>query len=195
MPPSDPSTPAAAAPPAAAARTRALDDSPQLAARAAAFLHTPRAMVQLDEADTRCIVAYMRLVSFPRGTVVLREGDGTTSHHMLLVLEGEVSVDVGELAPVSISVLGPGSLVGEMALLDGAARSASCTALSDVQAAGLSRRGMQRLIEEHPATAARLLAGLGQRMAERLRALNQHIQLVSQLNLALNEELQRAGRR
>ena len=84
-------------------------------------------------------------------------------------------------------MVGPGSVIGEMALLDGAPRSASCTTVSAVQAAGLSRKGLEALIDQQPRIAAKLLVGLGARTAERLRALGDQLQMYA----ALVEDQQR----
>ena len=166
-----------------APRTRALTDNPPLAARAAALLPTANAFLPLSADDTRCIVSYMREVSFGRGERLFTAGDQGHSSYLLLLLEGEVSVEAGPSdRPVPISVLGAGSVLGEMAMLDGAARSATCTALTDIQAAGLARRGLERLINEHPQVAARLLVALSQRMAERLRALGEQLQIYAQIH-------------
>jgi CRP-like cAMP-binding protein len=179
-------SPTAAQP--AAPRTRALADNPALAARAVELLQTLRAFVRLDADDARCVVAYLREVGFARGEVLFRAGDQHSLAHLLLVLEGEVSVDTGSLSPsgeVPISVLGPGAMLGEMALLDGAPRSATCTALSKLQAAGLARRGLERLIDEHPKVAAKLMAVLAQGLSERLRALDEQLQMYGQIHAAV----------
>ena len=163
-----------------APRTRALAENPWLASRAVELLQSFQAFVGLSEDDARCVVPYLREVAYARGDLLFAAGDQSRSSYLLLLLEGEVSVDVG--APgagdsVPISVLGAGSVLGEMALLDGAPRSATCTALSDIQAAGLSRRGLERLIDERPKIAAKLLVGLMQRLAVGLRALGEQLQL------------------
>jgi CRP-like cAMP-binding protein len=84
-----------------------------------------------------------------------------------------------------------------MSLLDGSPRSASCTAMSPVRAAGLSRRGLELLLEEQPRVAAKFIAGLSQRIAERLRGLSAQLQLYADLNAQLRTELDalKAGRR
>ena len=166
-------------------RTRAIAESPRLAERAITLLQGFRAFVQLDAQDARTVVAYLREVSFSRGEVLFRAGDSHASSHLLLVLEGEVAVDTGTSTPggsMPIAVLGAGSVLGEMALLDGAPRSATCTAMSDVQAAGLARRGLERLIDEHPKVAAKLMVLLAQHMAERLRALDDQLRLYAEIN-------------
>jgi CRP-like cAMP-binding protein len=103
---------------------------------------------------------------------------------MLLVLEGEVQVDAGQdrTEPVPISVLGPGDLLGEMSLIDGAPRSATCTAMSPLRAAALSRRALETLFDQHPRTAAKLMMGVAHRVAERLRALGQQLQMLAELS-------------
>lgn len=165
-----------------------------LAERAADLLRTPNAMLQLGPEEAATVVGLMRLVGFERGTVLFREGDRGASSYMLLVLDGEVSVDAGDAATgdgVAISVLGTGSILGEMALLDGAPRSVSCTALTPIQAAGLSRAGLQLLIDEHPRVAAKLLIGLAKRISDRLRALGDQLQLYAQLVATQSQELDR----
>ena len=75
------------------------------------------------------MVDYMRLVTFPAGATILREGDKVRTNSLLLVLSGEVTVDKAEASPtesLAVSVLGPGNVIGEMGLLDGAPRSVTC---------------------------------------------------------------------
>lgn len=162
-------------------RTRPLAEAPALAQRAAQLLRTPQAFVTLTPDEAQVVVGYMRLASFAQGSVVIREGDETTASYLLLLLDGEVAVDAGYGQAVPISVVGPGSVIGEMALIDGAPRSATCTAMSPVTAAGLGRRGLELLLDEHPRIAARLMIGLTQRIADRLRALSQQLHLLSQV--------------
>lgn len=171
--------------PPAAPRTPPLTDRPELAARTVALLRTKSALFDLDEAEARCIVDYMRVVNLPRGATVFREGDAARTDHLLLILAGDVSVDMSDGERVDglpVSVLGPGSVVGEMALLDGGPRSATCTAMNDVIAAGISRAGLQRLAHEHPQVALRLMVAIAQRVGDRLRALGEQLRLYARLN-------------
>jgi CRP-like cAMP-binding protein len=186
-------------PPASAPRTPPLEDRPELAMRTIELLRTKSALLDLTDAEGRCIVRYMRLVNLPKGTTLFREGESQRTDHMFLVLQGDVSVEMADATPgeqVPISVLGPGSLVGEMGLIDGSPRSAHCVALSDVLAAGLSRQGMQMLTQEHPAAAARLLVAIAQRIGDRLRAMGEQLRLYAQINAdqaAQIERLKRGG--
>ena len=159
------------------------------------MLSRPKAMVQLTLSEAHQVVARMGLVSFMPGSTLLREGAESASGHMLLLLEGEVSVDSqaagSDDAPLALSVIGPGEIIGEMALLDGAPRAVSCTAVSTVQAAGLSRRGLEELMAEQPVVAAKLVVVLATRIADRLRAVSQQVQLYAQLAAERSDELSR----
>lgn len=171
-------------PPESTTRLRALSELPALAERAADLLRTPQTLLPLNAQESAQVVAHMGLISYAAGAVVLREGEGSRSAHMLLLLQGEVQVDVHGSGPeedLSLSVLSPGSIIGEMSLLDGAPRMATCTAMSAVTAAALTRKGLEVLIEQHPRTAAKLLLGVAQRLADRLRALSQHTQMYAKL--------------
>lgn len=168
-------------------RTRAIGESPRLAERAIALLLGFRAFMRLEPAEARCVVAYLREVSFMPGELLLRAGDNQNVAYLLLVLDGEVAVDTGSPLPngeVPIAVMGAGAVLGEMALLDGAPRSATCTAIGNVQCAGLARRGLERLIDEHPRVGAKLLVLLAQVMAERLRALDDQLRMYGQIPVA-----------
>ncbi|MCW5610727.1 MAG: cyclic nucleotide-binding domain-containing protein [Rubrivivax sp.] len=183
-------------PDAPGAAPRPLTDSPALAARAADLLRTPGAMLQLAPEEAATVAARMALVHYASGATLLREGDAS-SGHLLLLLEGSVQVDTAgpsgqaQADAVAVSVLGPGSIIGEMALLDGAPRSASCTARSPVTAAALSRRALQQLLDEQPRLAAKLMIGLAKRIADRLRALGEQLQLYAQLGARQQQELER----
>ncbi|MDH5540037.1 MAG: cyclic nucleotide-binding domain-containing protein, partial [Rhizobacter sp.] len=102
---------------------RSTHKSPTLAAAAITLLRTPTALAQLSPESAAAVVSFMRLVGFAAGTTIIKEGDQLETGYMLLLLTGEVSVQTrepGGSEPVVISVLGPGNLIGEMGLLDGA---------------------------------------------------------------------------
>lgn len=183
-----PTTPAA--PPARAARS--LTETPALADLAAELLQTGGAMSDLSAEDAACVVGYMGLVSFGAGATVFREGDASHTSYMLLVLSGDVSVETADPrggGQVAISVLGPGNMIGEMGLLDGSPRSATCIASTAVQAGGLSRKALERLIEDNPKVGAKLMVGLSKRLADRLRAMSEQLVIYAQLTGSMQQEI------
>ncbi|MDP2417877.1 MAG: cyclic nucleotide-binding domain-containing protein [Hydrogenophaga sp.] len=159
---------------------------------AARLLRAPTALMQLSEAEALTIVGFMTPHRFTSGTVIIRQGEATDTGFMVLVLDGEITVEnlIGHrVNPVTVNVLGPGSLIGEMALVDGAARSATCTASTDVHCAVLTRDALEALIAKRPATAAKLMTAVAQRLAERLRESIHKQQIYSKLLQSLQEEL------
>ncbi|MEJ6021255.1 cyclic nucleotide-binding domain-containing protein [Ramlibacter sp. PS4R-6] len=159
---------------------------------AAEMLCAPTALMKLAPEEARTVVAYMQPHKIAEGTTFIREGDSERTDFMLLVLAGEVTVEtivVSRTAPITVTVLGPGSLIGEMGLVDGAPRSASCTALSDLRCAVLTRASLNRLMEDEPRTAAKLVLAIAMRMSQRMRDSQEKLKLYAQLTQAMNEEI------
>lgn len=173
-------------------RTRPLVESPALAAKAVQFLCEGKSGFRMNQEEAQRVVAYLRWVSYVPEAFLYREGDGTRTSYMLLLLEGDVSVDTaasGRADRVAISVVGPGALIGEMALLDGAPRSTSCKAITPVQAAGMSQGGLAALVDEHPAVAFKLMTFLARSTANRLRALGEQLHMYDQVIADLHHEI------
>ena len=163
-------------------------------ARAAALLITEGALVELSSADAQEIVGYMQPHRARTGDVIIRQGDVQNSDFMALVLDGEVTVENTLAAAhdsMVVSVLGPGSLIGEMGLLDTGPRSASCTASTDIQCAVLTRKSLEALIEEQPGIGAKFLLAVSARIAERYRDTQKKLKLFARLASTMQEELQK----
>jgi CRP/FNR family transcriptional regulator, cyclic AMP receptor protein len=148
--------------------------------------------MQLTLEEAMIVVSYMSPRKIARGTKFIREGDKTDTAYMVLLLEGEVTVEsitVSRSEPVTVTVLGPGSLIGEMGLVDGEARLASCTATTTVRCANLTRAALEKLTADDPATAAKLILAVALRIAVRLRDTAEKLKLYSQLVLAMQQEI------
>ena len=159
---------------------------------AARLLIAPTALMQLSPKEALIVVSYMSPQKIARGTTFIKEGDKTDTGYMVLLLEGEVTVEnitVSRREPVTVTVLGPGSLIGEMGLVDGQARLASCTATTAVRCANLSRAALEKLSADDPATAAKLMLAVSSRIADRLRDTTEKLKLYSQLVLAMQQEI------
>lgn len=92
---------------------------------------------------------------------------GTQTRELAIVVEGELRVDLpaddGSVTPVAL--LGPGSIVGEMALLLGGPRSAAVTATRPSMVLDLTPEGLGRLVAAAPEVGLELT----RRATERLR--------------------------
>jgi CRP-like cAMP-binding protein len=174
-----------------ARRLRTIAGSPT-ADRAAELLTAPSALMQLEPGEARTVVTYMQPHRIAEGSTFIKEGDTENTDFMLLVLDGEVTIEtlvVSRTAPITVTVLGPGSLIGEMGLVDGSPRSASCTALTDLRCAILTRAGLNRLLDDEPRTAAKLMMAISLRIAQRMRDNQGKLKLYAQLTQAMNEEI------
>jgi len=172
-----------------------ISENPELSSEevAAQLLVTTSALKELTLADAIRVVAYMRPRWIPAGTVFIHEGEVEQNDYMLLVLDGDIAVET-EIPNLQegmvLNIIGPGHLIGEMGLLDGAPRSATCTASSDVAAAALTRCALVELLKDEPELAARLLMAISKRMADRMRSMTRKLHAFAQMNKALQDELQ-----
>ncbi len=165
--------------------------------RAAEWLTAPTALMSLSIEEARVVVGYMSPRFIPADTTFIKEGDAHDEGFMALILDGEViveSITVSRTEPVTIRVLGPGSVVGEVGLVDMEPRSASCTTSTDSMFAILSREGLAALIANEPSLGAKLLLAIAARLAERLRDNARKLRLYAKLAKAMHQELERYAR-
>lgn len=172
-------------------RMRAIEGS-STAELAARLLIAPTALMQLTHEEAFTVVSYMTPRKIAEGTTFITEGDESDTGYMMLLLEGEVTVEnivVSRRTPVTVTVLGPGSLIGEMGLVDGQARLASCTASTASRCAVLTRAALEKLGEEDPQTATKLMFAVSLRIAERLRDTSEKLKMYTQLVQAMQQEI------
>ncbi|MCX7255926.1 MAG: cyclic nucleotide-binding domain-containing protein [Polaromonas sp.] len=174
------------------------DEEPKLtkgyssAELAAKLLIAPTALMPLSVREARLIVRYMKPQMIAPNTVFIRQGDQRDTGFMLLLLEGEVTVEnimVSRDDPIVINVLGPGSLIGELSLLDGGPRYASCTAATPVHCIVMTREALQQLMTDEPTIAAKLILAMASRIADRLRENTDKLKMYVQLTQAMQQEL------
>ncbi len=113
----------------------------------------------LSRRHLRQVAGTGRIARFDNGTAIVRSGDlGDTFY---VILDGEVSI---RRRGVSAIPLGMGSYFGEMALLDGGARSASVVAAGQVTCLTIKRPRFLKLLRSEPAISVALLAELAGRL-------------------------------
>jgi CRP-like cAMP-binding protein len=94
-------------------------------------------------------------------TIVVRQGEFDDC--LYLVIEGVVHIQRGETL---LSELGRGDHFGEIALLEGVARSADAVTRTRARLLGLDRVELMKLIDESPGIAVVLLRTLSRRVRE-----------------------------
>jgi CRP/FNR family cyclic AMP-dependent transcriptional regulator len=89
---------------------------------------------------------FMERKVFYAGDIIFREG--ATGDCAYLIERGEVRITKGSPeAPVTLGVLRPGSLLGEMALIDAEPRMATATAITETTVTTISRTIFERKLE------------------------------------------------
>ena len=103
---------------------------------------------------------------YPAKTVIFSERDAADV--MYVVLSGEIELTLhGE----SLGAEGPGGIVGEMAMINSAPRSATATTLTKVKLARVDRDQFRRFVKENSEFSLQVMAVL----ANRLRAVDHYI--------------------
>jgi CRP-like cAMP-binding protein len=115
-------------------------------------------------------------VRFSPGSVLVQHGE--TTRHCYAIRSGEVLVTATSSrgSTVVLARRGPGTVVGEQAALDGAPRSATVCAVTDVVAVVLAAAELESLLREEPNLA---LAEL-RRLSAQLRELTERYALRSE---------------
>lgn len=160
--------------------------------QAALMLMRASPVAELDLHDAGAVIDAMQPVFVEAGTVFIEEGQTDANEFMALLVEGQVRAESATGVPgedVVISLIEAGSLIGEMGLIDGAPRSATCTALTDLKLATLSREALRGLVEVQPAVAARLLLAVAGLLGARVRENNRRLRTLSQVVKAMQREL------
>ena len=84
---------------------------------------------------------------FPKNAPLMEHGRHSESLHLILKGTARVERTFGLNRPQFIAELGPGDLVGEMGSFSGIARSATVTALDDVDTLEWTERELQRVLQ------------------------------------------------
>jgi CRP/FNR family cyclic AMP-dependent transcriptional regulator len=126
------------------------------------------------------IVRQLRRRRFRRNEIIFHQGDPGNSLH--IVSQGAVKIVLpsAEGDEAIIATLHAGDFFGELALLDGAARSATAAALEESETLSLPREAFRQLLDSDSGLRDALLAGL----AHELRQLTRQVEDLHFLDLA-----------
>ncbi len=110
------------------------------------------------------VMAFARTQRHPAGEVIFHKGDPGIS--MMSIVEGRVKISVAspEGKEAVLAVLGPGEVLGEMAIIEDKDRSADATALDACELLVLQKRDFIPFLERNPTISIRLLRILCERL-------------------------------
>jgi glutaminase len=137
----------------------------------------------LSRDELKLLEALVRPLVFEAGATIVREGDA--ARLFFIVARGSVTIrlrvrsEACERA-VRVASLGPGLSFGEMALLDGQARSADVIADDRVVCYGFSVDSLRDLGRAHPNLIATILGNMMRDLSERLRRANDEIRALEE---------------
>ena len=116
---------------------------------------------------------------YPKDTVVFFENEEGDS--LFMILEGRIKVTIlgDDGREIILSMLAPGDLFGEMALLDNEPRSATAIAVEESELLLLQRGDFQTVITDNPGISAALIKVL----SARLRRANHQISTLALLDV------------
>jgi CRP/FNR family cyclic AMP-dependent transcriptional regulator len=119
---------------------------------------------QMRPAELDEIIGFATDRRVPRGATIFAKGDAGSS--MMAVLAGRVRIGnvSAEGREVTLNVIGPGEIFGEIALLDGRPRSADATAMEDCLLLAVERRHFLPFLLRHDGLVERLLVVLCDRL-------------------------------
>ncbi len=131
-----------------------------------------RLFEDFDRAEIELLAHYMHCYRADIGIEIIREDE--LGDCMLLLIEGSVEILKRDRQglPQRLAVDGPGKTLGEMSLIDGEPRFASCVTLAPTLFAVLDRDALTRLVAEHPKIGVKILMELMMLLNQRLRAVS-----------------------
>src|SRR6185312_9653774 len=125
----------------------------------------------LSSAELDVVARLLRRTSFAAGAVLCREGE--EAEQMWILTRGSVSVRLlfaGATRTKRVASLGVGTIVGDMAFIEGSRRSATIVADEDVDCYVLDREAYAVILRDHPEIGTKLLTNLLGETMRRLRA-------------------------
>jgi CRP/FNR family transcriptional regulator, cyclic AMP receptor protein len=126
--------------------------------------------------ETSMLSEYMECYGVPRESVVLREGDEGDFLAILVTGKAHIIKSHGSPAETTIRTLEVGSLIGEMSLVDGQRRFASCVTTEPSDFAVLTRDNLNAILTDHPRLGNKFLLMLLKLSTHRLREATSVIQ-------------------
>jgi sulfate permease, SulP family len=128
-----------------------------------------------EPSDIEVIAAVMKRKTYSQNTVVFHEGD--PGDEMLIVTKGAASayLQLPNGANIRLATFAPGTMFGELAILDQGPRSASVIADGELVCYGMSRANYAVLAEKSPSAAIQFMAAIGRELSGRLRTANRTI--------------------
>jgi CRP/FNR family cyclic AMP-dependent transcriptional regulator len=155
--------------PAQLAHLEYLGDATQFSAQIHALIPRCLLLENFAPAEVRLLSHFMSVYRAGPGAEIIREGDA--GDFMLMLVEGKVEVLKRDRrsGQQRIAEVESGKTLGEMSMIDGEPRFATCVATEPALVAVLTRENLARIIVEQPMLGAKILMELVLMLSQRLR--------------------------
>lgn len=153
---------------------------PQGPATPAAALAGVPLFRDLDAAALERLAGSVRVRRYRRGEVIFHQGDPGDALHVILSGRVKISSPSDSGVEAILATLRPGEFFGALALLDGAPRSASATAIEATETILLPRERFRELVDGSAVARDHVFAEL----ARELRRLTNHVEELHFLDIA-----------
>jgi CRP/FNR family transcriptional regulator, cyclic AMP receptor protein len=124
---------------------------------------------EFSREDISILSGYMDVYRAPAGDTIIHEGD--PGDFMLLIIEGAVNIVKRGISGDQrhMTAARPGMTLGEMSMIDGEPRFATCVATEQTVFAVLTRDSMAQIILDQPSLGSKILVKLVTMLSQRLR--------------------------
>jgi CRP/FNR family cyclic AMP-dependent transcriptional regulator len=116
---------------------------------------------ELGKSDIERLGMIADEIDLPDGRILTREG--ASGSEFFIITSGDVEIERGGRL---LSTLGPGEFLGEIALIDGAPRTATARAKGPIRVMVVGRAGFHNLMEEFPSIRTSVLQALAKRIRQ-----------------------------
>jgi CRP-like cAMP-binding protein len=151
------------------AQLESLGDAVQYAGRIHSLITFSPLFENFNLAEVSLLSQFMQVYRAEPGVEIIREGE--TGDFMVFLIEGGIEVFKQDRwnAPRLMALVAPGQSFGEMSMIDGEPRFASCVSADQCLMAVLTRDSVARIILEQPTLGAKILMELVLMLSQRLR--------------------------
>src|SRR5213080_4448542 len=163
-----------------------LGDATEFAGQIQALIPKCTLLEHFSLGEVSMLAHFMDVYRAETAMEIIREGDG--GDFMLMLITGKVEVHKRDRwnTPQLLATVEAGRTLGEMSMIDGAARFATCVAAEPTLIAVLDREGLARIIVEQPLLGEKILMELVLMLSQRLRSTSERL-------LGMLDEQQAAG--
>ena len=152
-----------------------LGDATQFAGQMHALIPKCALLENFSAPEVQLLAHFMDVYHAEPAAEIIREGD--SGDFMMMVLEGRIEVQKRDRwnTPQLLASVDAGRTLGEMSMIDGEPRFATCLAAEPSLIAVLDRESLARIIVEQPLLGAKILMELVLMLSQRLRATSRRL--------------------